>query len=783
VSNCPSQRFFISLTGAISVGSFLVTTAGAEGIEFFESKVRPLLAENCYDCHSGDVSEAKAHLLLDSSDGWKIGGESGPAIIPGRPDESLVMKAVGHQDPDLQMPPKYRLQDTEIETLRQWILAGAPDPRDSRGLTRYAKKGIDLEEGRKFWAFKAPVARPVPSVKNLDWPNGAVDQFILAKIEAANLVPGPDAKRRTLLRRAYYDLIGIPPSPAQMDAFLADANDADSSDVAFAKVVDALLARPEVGERWGRHWLDVTRFAESSGGGRSLMFPHAWRFRDYVIESFNRDKPYNELIREHLAGDLLPWQEEKERNEHLVASGYLVLGAINYELQDKELLTMETIDEQVSAIGRTFLGMTLDCARCHDHKFDPIPTEDYYALAGIFGSTESLVPGNVSSYTTQKLMTKVPQNVASYRKELAQLKRALEDAEEAEGAEAEAEQLRAALDELKKNAPNYADPVAMAVKESNATADGHVHIRGGVRNKGKQVPRGVLQVAVPAHGVSAFDLSQGESGRLQLADWIASDANPLTARVMVNRIWLHLMGQGIVRTPDNFGATGELPSHPELLDFLALRYMQMGWSTKAMIRELMLSRVYQLSSNVPPLQAQQALQEDPENRLFAHANRKRLQAEAIRDTMLVLSGNLDPTRGGRTIRKLSEYDLGYSFDTRRRSVYVPWFRNSMLNLFQVFDAPNPNLVIGRRTETNLPTQALYLINSPFVREQAEQMAARMQAQDLAPTAAYDYVFGRPPSVREAAMTERFFQQSDDLTETWKQFCQALFASIDFRYLD
>lgn len=765
------STIFAFLIVGVSVVSSNAEPA-AEKIEFFESKVRPLLAEHCYECHSGEVSEAKGHLVLDSSDGWMVGGESGAAISPGNPDESLLMKAVSHLDPDLQMPPKYRLKESEIESLKEWIEAGAADPRDSRGLTRHVKRGIDVEEGRNFWSFRPPVLQTPPAVKDKDWPKSPVDRFILARIEQAKLKPGADADKRTLLRRAYYDLIGLPPSPEQVQDFLAT-----TSEQAFAEVIDQLLARPEFGERWGRHWLDVTRFAESSGGGRSLMFPHAWRFRDYAIEAFNEDKPYDDLVREHLAGDLLPWQDESERNENLIGSGFLVLGAINYELQDKELLVMETIDEQVSAMGRTFLGMTLDCARCHDHKFDPIPTEDYYALAGIFSSTDSLVPGNVSSYTTQNLLTEIPSEVTAYRSKLAQLRSELAVAEGAEGSEADVEKLSSEIEKLKGKAPSYKDPVAMAVKDSKEPDDGYVHIRGGVRNKGARVPRGVLQVALPAGEESRLPIPGNESGRRQLADWIASAENPLTARVMVNRIWLHLMGEGIVRTPDNLGATGELPSHPQLLDYLAVRFVESGWSTKAMIRELMLSRVYQLASDSPPHH------QDPENRLFTRANRKRLEAEAIRDSMLLLSGNMDPARGGRTIRKLSEYDLGYTFDTRRRSVYVPWFRNSMLDLFQVFDAPNPNLVIGRRTETNLPTQALFLMNSAFVREQAELLADRLQKEQSTPAFAYNLVLGRPPSPAELKTTRQFFEQSADSTETWNQFCQALFSCIDFRYLD
>ena len=743
-----------------------------EAVAYFESNVRPLLIKHCYECHSGDVSEAKARLVLDHAGGWRRGGESGPALIPGKPESSRLMEAVRYANSDLQMPPKYRLNESDVKVLRRWIADGAVDPRDEvPDQGGQARQEVDIVQGKSFWAFRPPATPKVPDVRNREWPAGNIDRFILARLEEEQVFPAPDAEKRTLLRRAYFDLVGLPPTPDELREFIDSP-----AEEAFAAVVDELLARPEFGERWGRHWLDVARFAESSGGGRSLMFPHAWRFRDYVINAFNADKPFDQLIREHLAGDLLPWQSDVQRNEQLVGSGYLVLGAINYELQDKELLRMETIDEQVSAMGRSFLGMTLDCARCHDHKFDPIPTEDYYALAGIFGSTKSLVPGNVSSYVTQKLKVETPPDVIEFRNEMDSLRKALEEARE-RGEDQKVKRLGAELKRKEKEGKAFKDPLAMSVKDAESPEDGHVHIRGGVRNKGDKVARGVISVAMPAGTSAALAIGEGDSGRRELAEWVASPENPLTARVMANRIWLHLMGEGIVRTPDNFGATGERPSHPELLDYLARRYVQLGWSTKKLIREIMLSRVYRLASNMPSPST------DQENRLFSRANRKRLEAEAIRDTMLTLSASLDPDRGGRTIHTISAYDLGYKFKTRRKSVYVPWFRNSMLDLFEVFDAPNPNLVIGRRPITNLPTQALYLMNSAFVREQAERMAARLLAENATLEEVYERILGRPPLAAELAATTDFFAGSDNEKESWTQLCQSLFACVDFRYLD
>jgi hypothetical protein len=902
------------------------------GLEYFETHIRPLFAEHCYKCHSADAKKLKANLYLDSRAGWQSGGDSGPAIIPGKTEKSLLIHAVSHTDDDLKMPPETRLPDSAIEKFTTWVAMGAPDPREGEVKERLPK--IDLEKGREFWSFKPPVNHPVPMVKDPSWPTSEMDRFILARLESENLTPSGDASKHTLLRRVFYDLIGLPPSPEEMKSFLDD-----TSHSAFESVVDDLLARPEFGERWGRHWLDVTRFAESSGGGRSLVFPDAWRFRDYVIDSFNQDKPYNQLVREHLAGDLLSHSSVEQRNTQLIGSGYLVLGALNYELQDHELLKMEFVDEQIDTLGRTFLGMTLGCARCHDHKFDPIPTADYYALAGIFQSTKSMGEGSaasgVTSFATTKLEVTNSGEIEQARESLAKLSTQIFTLKSQLGKElsqgslnpadlpgividsAEAkligdwkkssqtspwvgegylhdenllkgkkqvefsttlpetksyevlvaysagsnratnvpviirhadgettisiDQSKPALiygcfisvgtfpftkdqsasitistqgttnhviadavsfvapgsfktpsSDRQKNAAKLKNlekehksltsnfkklqPVTMAVSEADTIADGHVHIRGQVRNKGPKVPRGFITVAMKPE--TSANIPAKHSGRLELAHWIADPENPLTARVMANRIWKYLLGEGIVRTPDNFGQTGELPSHPELLDYLALRFIEDDWSIKSLIREITLSRTYQLSS-------QTTHHRDPENRLFGRAPRKRLEAELIRDTALFVSGQFNPARGGPTIRKAGQYDLNYTFDSTRRSVYVPWFRNSMLDLFEVFDAPNPNLVVGKRTVTNLPTQALFLMNSSFIREQANLTAQRLLSEKATITGAYLLILSRPPSQSEDASTQSFLDQfkPDQQEEAWTQVCQTLFACIDFRFLD
>lgn len=945
-----------------------VSANDTAGVHFFETHVRPVFVNHCYECHAESAESVKAGLFLDSRGGVLKGGESGPAIVPGDSSQSLLMKAITYGDHDLQMPPKYKLDDQDIRRLREWIDMGAPDPRVAK-TRRSVRSEIDLDAGREFWSFQPIEATKPPAVKTNDWPISDVDRFILRKLEEEGLEPNRPADPGTLLRRVYFDLIGLPPTPEQIDEYVQAP-----SQERLAAIVDHLLNAPEFGERWGRHWLDVARFAESSGGGRSLMFEHAWRYRDYVIGAFSADKPFDEFIMEQIAGDLLAAEDSERYNEQLTASGFLMLGPHNYEQQDKELLRMEVIDEQIDTVGRSFLGMTLGCARCHDHKFDPIPAEDYYAMAGIFRSTESLIPGNVSGFITQTLrlsghtkedmiaieaaiakrtslakelakiedqirnggevntkgkdpatfagivvddhdaelvgrwqssssvggflgdryvygsgnspgenravftpaiehegryeirvsytahanransvpiiiqhqdgrsevhidQTKTPPiegtfiSVGEYRFEVGsqatitietegtaaavvadavQLlpidgqpgdasgeqdkskesdtteSQTLTEKQKAEIANLKTKQseLESELKTLKEEWPIEKVDVAMSVKDAETIEDNHLLIRGVVRNHGPLVPRGVLQVATIPNQ-SPPEMPRDQSGRLQLAQWIASDDNPLTSRVIVNRIWQYLFGVGIVRTPDNFGTMGEAPSHPELLDYLASEFMADGWSVKRLIRQLVLSRSYQQSSDAGP----EKRPVDVENRLFWRMNRKRLEAEAIRDAMLQISGQLDRTRGGLTIRKIEQYDRDYEFNSVRRSVYVPNFRNSVLDLFEVFDMANPNLIVGRRTASVLPTQSLFMMNSPFVVEVAQQTAAAWDEPIAKDRSAgidglYRTILGRRPFPQEAKLSEAYLDSfgADDQTLAIESLCHSLFASIDFRTL-
>jgi hypothetical protein len=858
-------------------------------LEFFESRIRPVLVKHCYQCHAADAKNIRGGLLLDSLEGSRAGGDSGPAVVPGDPEESLLLSALRYES--FEMPPDQRLADSVIADFEQWIQDGAVDPRV--GGTVHQQETLDVAEGRKFWSFQ-PVGNPAVPTAGDGWAHSDIDRFIAATHQQHQVTAAADAPAGVLARRLYYVLTGLPPSIDQLRQF-EDAY-RDDPETSLAETVDSLLASHHFGERWGRHWLDVARFAESSGGGRSLMFPDAWRFRDYVIKAFNEDRPFNQLIREHIAGDLLPAASAAEHDQFATGAGYLVLGPINYEEQDKEFLRMNVVDEQIDTVGRTFLGMTLGCARCHDHKFDPVPTADYYALAGVFRSTQTLTPGNVSGYVTAELQDgRDEDSIANWQQKQDRLQRQLEalrrqagqsasravsstdlpgvvvdDSEavfsgewtksshskpyvdggyshsghgktgqtaryeaflpdagvyavrvaynsqssrsphvpvfiqhadgtataalnqhqrpDTDGVFAELGRYRFSVDkpavvtldavnaapgyviadavqflpvELIKNEEQIRIPpaellksltqveaqlkkhakakppaaVVMSVRDDQQPEDWYVHVRGEIRNLGERVPRGFLTAATPeiwtddATPQAAWDIPQAESGRRQLAEWLADPDNPLTTRVFVNRVWMHVMGEGLVRTPDNFGRTGRPPTHPELLDHLARTFVEDDdWSVKSLVRRLCLSRTFRMSS-APPAGWQQR---DPDNLWWAHAVRRQRDAESLRDAMLFTSGELDLTvRSGRTIGKLTTYDNAYDhsrFSFRGRSVYVPWFRNAMLDLFGVFNTANPNLVTGKRNRSVLPSQALFLMNSPFVMEQSESAAKRLLAE-------------------------------------------------------
>ncbi|MBT3636600.1 MAG: DUF1549 domain-containing protein, partial [Opitutae bacterium] len=895
----------------------------------------------------------------DRKAGWVQGGENGPVIVPGKPTESLLLTAIRYKDNDLRMPPNKKLPKHVLADFEKWIAMGAPDPRDAPMevvAETSGPQGKSLEEGRKFWAFLPLVAPQPPTITDDAWADDELDRYVLSKIEERDLKPAPLADKATLLRRAYFDLTGLPPAVEQIETFLAD----DSPD-AYAKVVDELLASPRFGERWGRHWLDVARYADTTGGGRNNPFPNAPSYREYVIESYNEDKPFDQFAKEQIAGDLLHSSIDEEYNENLTGTGFLALGPHNYELQDKALLRMEIVDEQLSAVGRAFLGVTMGCARCHDHPFDPIPTAEYYSLAGIFRSTNSSVPGNVAKFIERKLRDeyavvrkKHEETQKELEKELKQAESKLKslggksgsskrtgkslDPKKLEGivvdddaakivgewisstsisgyvgtryihdaaigkgkksvtfpvmipksgkyevqlsytmgtnrarktpvmvmhdvgeekvlvdqtkrppilgsfislgtfhfeegkwdvvkittgatsqvvivdairllpkneqvppALVEKEKPNPTKDELekkkilakaqkkemevlvgslqrkmkehKKDAPPKVGQV-MSVREHEEAGDWHIHRRGGIRNLGPFVKRGFLAVATPEDQSPKPEIPEGSSGRLQLADWVASSRNPLTSRVYANRVWRHLFGRGIAPSPDNFGEMGRRPTHPELLDHLATSLVENGWSTKKLIRKVMLSKTYRMSSQGTP----RAIEGDPENDLFSRQNRRRLEVEAIRDAMLVASGRL--------------VSSGEGID-KKRSMFEKLDRNKIPEMFNVFDYPNPGLVSGNRNASTVPTQALFMMNSNFVLKEAKAAAVKileMEGLDDRQRLVFAYktTLGRIPSDGEKSLALAYLKKhggSTDKQDAWGGILHGLFACLDFRYLN
>ena len=651
---------------------FSVTAAPAqeissEKLNFFETKIRPVLIRECYGCHSNKTGNARGGLKLDTKQLMHLGGESGPAIVPGELEESLLYNAITHQD--FVMPPKRMLSQKVINDFKTWIKMGAPDPRVSEVAevnSEITKK--DIQQAKEsFWAYKQPELKPPHKVEQADWPRTKIDQYILSKLEQAELAPADDAEPAKVLRRLSFDLIGLPPTPEQITYF--DAAWKKDADKAVEFVVDRLLNKEQFGERWGRHWLDVARYAESTGREVNMTYPQAWRYRDYVIDSFNADKPYDRFVQEQLAGDLLPVKTDKQWTENIVATTFLAIGSKNVNEENRLQFEADVVDEQIDATSRVFLGMSVSCARCHDHKFDAIPQTDYYALAGIFKNMKTYFGRPQSEYgefisTVQErqlssllIMPVEDPNPFDKSFSAAQLQR-MESAMNDKIQELNSQRRRAMtersittqrqmivllrqaseLSSLLATVDENGKPVSfcMGVQETENSENARLLVRGEIDQPGELVKRGFPQVLTH----KPVRINSQKSGRLELARWIGSDDNPLTARVMVNRIWQHLIGHGIVRSTENFGTTGQMPTHPELLDYLAIQFVKSGWSVKSLIREITTSRVYRMQSTFN----KQHHEYDPDNTLLWRANPRRLDAEAIRDAMLSISGEIDLDR-------------------------------------------------------------------------------------------------------------------------------------------
>jgi hypothetical protein len=869
----------------------------AEQLDFFEKKIRPVLSDKCYKCHSEKAEKLRGGLLLDTREGIRRGGDNGPAVVPGNLKESLLVDAIRYSNKDTAMPPEKaggKLPDAVIADLEKWVAMGAPDPRD--GAAKVAKK-YDTSEAKKWWAYQ-PVRKPAaPAVKDTAWPRGDIDKYVLAALEAKDLQPVDDADKLTVLRRVYFDLVGLPPAPKEIEAFVRD-----TSPDALAKVVDRLLASPQFGERWGRHWLDVARYAESSGKDVNLAYPQAWRYRDYVIDAFNQGKPFDQFVREQLAGDLLSAKDDREKAEKVDATGFLAIGAKGHNEQNPRQFCLDLADEQIDTMSQAFLGLTVACARCHDHKFEPIPQRDYYALAGIFLSTDTRwgtasgiqnrhsndlleLPRGAGAPVIERTMSKEErarkqQTFETMRADLEKsLRERFQRGPGAGPGNGNAQDQQRFLREatisgfLEADLKSFdedgrAKPLAMGAKDLPASApggfggffgrpgganpmamfrerlrarppefatigDARLYARGDVDKPTDRVPRGVPAVLSAEQNLN---IPSGTSGRRELADWLVSKSNPLTARVFVNRAWHWLFGQGIVESCDNFGTTGKKPANPDLLDALATRFIDEGWNVKALVREIVLSHAYALSSNYDA----KNFQADPENTLVWRANKRRLDAECIRDAMLAAGGNLHTGKhvasligengegpiggprgngngnaffrgGGRPPGTAEDSIINASGDYR--SVYLPVARDTLPDILAAFDFPEPSLVAGVRETTNVPSQALFLLNSAFATEQSQKLADRVCSAypggpnggvtanlDQRITFAYWLTFGRAPDAVERKASAEFFSRfpsnwkkgdgatpgtldAESMKAAWTSFCRALFASAEFRYLN
>jgi cytochrome c553 len=779
-----------TLVGAADTPPASTPQPNAAAVEFFETKVRTVLVQRCFRCH-GPKSDAEAGLRLDSLARMLRGGRSGPAIVPGKPRESLLILAINH-DTFVHMPPKKMLPRHEIADLTAWVQMGAPWPNAQVPVHAAAPSATEIqftEADRSFWAFQPPVDPPIPSVQHKDWPQSPLDHFVLARLEAKGLKPAPPADKRTLIRRATLDLHGLPPTPAEIDAFLGD-----DSPNAFARVVNRLLGSPRYGESWGRHWLDVVRYADSNGMDDNLAYVDAWRYRDYVVAAFNKDKPYDRFIREQLAGDLLAPAELDDPYEGLIATGFLTLGPKMLAEDDPVKQQMDIVDDQIDTTGRAFLGLTLGCARCHDHKFDPLPTADYYSLAGIFKSTQVMLTYRVDSKWKARALGPAPleERLTALEREIDRLDKILVLSDRSKMSAEErkrlTEQLAAATEEY------HQIPKAMAVQDARAE-NLHVFLRGNHLTRGVEVPRRFPRILAGQH---QRPISDRHSGRLELAGWLASSGNPLTSRVMANRIWQGHFGEGIVRSPDNLGRLGERPDNQPLLDWLARRLREGGWSIKALHRRIMLSSTYQMSTAYNA----QAAALDPDNRLLWRMNRRRLEAEAMRDAILAVSGQLDGTMGGsllgaKSFENLSETKRRIAYDSRRRSLYVPVLRGALYDVFQAFDFPDPAVVGGKRTATTVAPQALFMLNHPLLagaaRRMAEQALLRERADDAGRVrTVYEQVLGRPPADDEVQEWLEFLRrheraqagaEADRRQRAWQSLCQVLLSSNEFLYVD
>jgi hypothetical protein len=746
-------------------------------VAFFEAKVRPLLVERCHACHSTKAKKQRGGLLLDNRPAILAGGDSGPALVPGHPESSLLVKAVHYTGPDLQMPPTGRLPAHEVAVLEAWIKRGAPFPGPA--VAAGTQKTVNIAAGRTFWSFQ-PLRESAPGeTKQKGWAQRRIDNFLLAAMEKRGLAPSPAASRETLIRRVAFDLVGLPPTPEEVEAFVKD-----TSPRAYEQLVERLLASPHYGERWARHWLDLARYADvTESWADSKGSPYV--YRDWVVRAINDDLPYDRFVQRQLAADLLPGAAPADR----AALGFLGLSPTYWKELKLDHNVIKTVvaeewEERIQAITGTFLGLTVACARCHDHKFDPITQQDYYGLAGVLNSTR-LADCSLLSDDRAAAARKARTAIGSLETQVKKLQTSKDKSPETVK---RIDDLRRRIADVRKATPDLDVPLVPGVAEASLhvlpdgphktklvykpgeALDVPMQIRGNPANAGPVVPRRFLAVLSPE---SPVPFKKG-SGRLGLARAITTDAAPLAARVFVNRVWKYHFGTGLVETPSDFGAQGERPSHPALLDDLAARFVKNGWSLKWLHREIVLSAAYQQSSHRDP--DSEAI--DPDNRLLWRMNRRRLDVEAWRDAILAVSGTLDPKLGGPP-QELSDPA------NRRRTLYGTVKRRELNDLLRLHDFPDPVTHSPARVPTTTPLQQLFTLNSPFLQQHATAFAHRVWADAPANNEArirraYRLVYGRPATADDVRIGLAFLAGNDAL---WPQYAQVLLGSNEAIFVD
>jgi len=765
---------------------------GDRVVEVFEKTIRPLFVSHCYDCHGPDSGAGEGGLRLDSLAGILRGGLSGLAIVAGDPDRSLLIHAVNHEPSVEAMPPDRRLKSADIAKLIRWI-GMSRNEWPGRGATAPVRLRVnDLEfsdEDRSFWAFVPPVEPRVPTPHDNEWVTNPIDAFIFGGLERAGTTPSPQADRHMLIRRATFNLHGLPPTPQEVAEFVEDGSPA-----AWPQLIDRLLASPRYGEKWGRHWLDVARYSDSNGMDDNIAWAESWRYRDYVISAFNNDKPYERFVREQIAGDLLEDWSSPQRAESVIATTFLLLGPKMPSADDPVKQQLDIVDEQLDTVGRVFMGVTLGCARCHAHKFDPFSSRDYYALAGIFRSTRSMLGYRVDSKFNLTALGHEGQNA-----KLSALERKMDQHDDvlvngskldmtAEQRKQHSDGLSAAYSQMDQI------PTAMAVEDGDI-ADMPVLLRGNHLTPAQDVTRGVPRIL---SGDALFQIRPKESGRRELSRWMTNPSHPLTARVMVNRIWCWHFGEGLVRSVDNFGRLGQRPDNQPLLDWLTLRFIGSGWSVKHMHRLIMTSSTYRQAAE---LRSPHSV--DPDNRLLWRMNPRRLTAEELRDTLLFLADQLDPDMGGRTLpfrnhKIMSAEELekcNAVHQEPRRTVYLPVIRSSLNGFLKTFDFPDPSVTAGRRSSTTVAPQALFMMNSPLVADSSRSIAQLLMANARANErrriqAAIRLIYSRDATLEEIGDWEQFVATrrllSADSTQrevgVWESVVRVLLSSNEFMYV-